>query len=101
MPTSGVKIIRPFKGRKILAQDTNTVTARVFLSAEGVLPHYWYVDGKFVASDVTGNGLFVELIPGQHKISVLSGAESDAGEFEVLSRNALGMASDVRLLSPD
>ncbi|MDR0648310.1 MAG: penicillin-binding protein 1C, partial [Synergistaceae bacterium] len=35
VPTSGVKIIRPFKGRKILAQDTNTVTARVFLSAEG------------------------------------------------------------------
>ncbi|MDR1019783.1 MAG: penicillin-binding protein 1C [Synergistaceae bacterium] len=101
VPSSGVKITRPFKDRKILMQDTSEVSARVFLSAEGPLPHYWYLDGKFIASDTTGKGLFFEVLPGQHTIAVLSATENDAMEFEVITANADGIESDVKLLSPN
>jgi penicillin-binding protein 1C len=99
--TSGVKIIRPSKDRKILAQDSNAATVRVFLSAEGPLPHYWYLDGKFLAPDTAGSGLFVEVSPGQHKATVLAGMENDAIEFEVLASSVQRIGSDIKALVPN
>jgi penicillin-binding protein 1C len=80
----GIKITRPFSKRSIIKNGDSSVM-RVFFSAEGELPHYWYLDGRFQAVDQDGAGLFMDVPRGRHKASVLSGEMSDAVEFEVIT----------------
>jgi penicillin-binding protein 1C len=78
---NSVKIIRPVSGHTVILQ--NGESERVFLSAEGDAPHYWYLDGKFIGISPDGRGLFADVARGSHKASVLSGESSDTVSFEV------------------
>ena len=76
-----VKIIRPTEGSTIILQN-NEPTERIFLSAEGNFPHYWYVDGKFVGISYT-DGIFTDVTPGTRKATVLSGSANDTVTFNI------------------
>ena len=76
-----VKIIRPSEGNTIVLKNINQ-TERIFLSAEGDTPHYWYIDGKFIGI-CDSEGLFTDVKPGTHKVTVLSGNASDTVTFYV------------------
>jgi penicillin-binding protein 1C len=77
-----IKIIRPVAGHTVVMKD-NSKPERIFLSAEGEPPHYWYLDGKFIGTSQDGKGMFADIHHGSHKISVLSGESSDTVSFEV------------------
>jgi penicillin-binding protein 1C len=93
----GVKITRPFKNKKILTEK-NVSAARIYLSAEGALPHYWYLDGRFLATDSEGRGLFFDVPTGSHRLSVLSGEDSDLIEFEVFDPENDAVANKLKIL---
>jgi penicillin-binding protein 1C len=77
-----VKIIRPVAGHTVIMKN-NDKPERIFLSAEGDAPHYWYLDGKFIAVSGDGKGIFTDVTNGRHRASVLSGESSDTVSFEV------------------
>jgi penicillin-binding protein 1C len=79
-----VKIIRPASGHIVILQN-NEKPERIFLSAEGGAPQYWYLDGKFIGISRDGKGLFADVTRGRHRASVLSGESSDTVSFEVKS----------------
>jgi membrane carboxypeptidase/penicillin-binding protein PbpC len=79
-----VKIIRPVSGNVIIASGKKNAQ-KIYFSAEGEYPHYWYVDGKFMGVAKNDDGLFVDVRPGKHKASVLSGNTSDTITFEVMA----------------
>ncbi|MDR1509515.1 MAG: penicillin-binding protein 1C [Synergistaceae bacterium] len=81
-PGNNVKIIRPASGHTVILQN-NGGKERIFLSAEGEAPHYWYLDGKFIGISRNGKGIFTDVGRGRHKASVLSGESSDTVSFEV------------------
>jgi len=76
-----VKIVRPAEGSIIILQN-NESSKRIYLSAEGDFPHYWYLDGKFIGISY-GEGLFADVARGIHKAAVLSGNASDTASFEI------------------
>jgi penicillin-binding protein 1C len=78
----GIKIIRPVAGHAVILKNKGE-KERIFLSAEGEAPHYWYLDGKFIGVSHDGKGLFTDVAQGLHKASVLSMEFSDAVSFEV------------------
>jgi penicillin-binding protein 1C len=82
IPTTGIKITRPFDGRTI-AKESPASMIRIFFSAEGPTPHYWYIDGRFQNIDTIGNGLFFDIPIGHHRAAVLSGQDSDSINFDV------------------
>jgi penicillin-binding protein 1C len=96
---SGVKITRPFRDREIIMYDVNKKTTKVFLSAEGSLPHFWYLDGRYIATDANGDGLFIEASPGKHEATVLSGAQSDVCKFEIIKVNVDQTEDGAKILS--
>jgi penicillin-binding protein 1C len=100
IPSSGIKITRPHANRKILIQGNEKKTAQVFFAAEGQPPHYWYLDGKFLSVDTTGEGLLFDVKAGRYKVSVLSGNESDTREFEVISSGVHQAEEGVKILVP-
>ena len=77
---TGVKITRPVAGSRIVITEGNT--SKLYLSAEGKPPFYWYLDGKYLARDEYGEGLLIDIGTGAHRVSVLSGEESDVVSFE-------------------
>jgi penicillin-binding protein 1C len=77
-----IKIIRPSPGHAVILQKSDGVE-RIFLSAEGDYPQYWYLDGKFVGVCENTEGIFTDVSSGIHKVSVLSGETSDTVSFEV------------------
>lgn len=79
-----VKITRPARGSTVFISEGNT--AKLFLSAEGNPPFYWYLDGKFLGIDKNGKGLLTDISKGKHKASILSGNKSDVLFFEVSDR---------------
>jgi penicillin-binding protein 1C len=98
IPSPGVKITRPFKNRKILTEKGVGV-ARVYFSAEGALPFYWYLDGRFLAADFEGRGLFFDISAGSHRASVLSGEDSDLIEFEVFDPEDATDTPELKILN--
>jgi penicillin-binding protein 1C len=76
-----IKIIRPASGHTVVLRR-ETGTERIFLSAEGDAPHYWYLDGKFVGISPKGEGLFADVSSGNHRASVISGESIDTVSFE-------------------
>jgi penicillin-binding protein 1C len=80
--TNNIKIIRPTTGHTVVLQKDSGVE-RIFLSAEGDTPHYWYMDGKFFSVSPNGEGIFADVSAGRHKVSVMSGDSSDSASFEV------------------
>jgi penicillin-binding protein 1C len=83
-----IKIIRPSPGHTVILQKPHDVE-RIFLSAEGDYPQYWYLDGKFVGVCENDDGIFADVSPGVHKASVLSGETSDTVSFEVKAPNEI------------
>jgi membrane carboxypeptidase/penicillin-binding protein PbpC len=83
-PQSNVKIIRPTSGHIVILQSDGK-PERIFFSAEGAVPQYWYLDGKFIGISRDGKGLFADVTRGRHRTSVLSGESSDTVAFEVKS----------------
>ncbi len=83
-PVKSVRITRPLNGSKMpLAAEAKSL--RLFLSAESGEEQYWYLDGQFVQRS-NGDGIFVDAQRGRHKLSVLSGEESDSIEFEIVAQ---------------
>ncbi|MDR0616039.1 MAG: penicillin-binding protein 1C [Synergistaceae bacterium] len=101
IPSSGIKITRPFQNRKIIMHDNDKGTAKVLFAAEGRLPHYWYLDGKFLSADTTGGGLLADVPAGRHKVSVLSGSESDDRQFEIISADVTATKDGLKVLVPE
>jgi hypothetical protein len=83
-----IKIIRPSPGHTVILQKPHGVE-RIFLSAEGDYPQYWYLDGKFVGVCENDDGIFADVSSGVHKASVLSGETSDTVSFEVKAPNEI------------
>ena len=81
LSVKNVKIIRPMEGSTIILQNNETAE-RIFLSAEGDFPHYWYVDGKFIGI-CEADGIFTDVTPGTRKVTVLSGSANDTVTFNV------------------
>ncbi|MDR1916053.1 MAG: penicillin-binding protein 1C [Synergistaceae bacterium] len=79
-----VKIIRPLAGHSIIIRDGQE-SERIFLSAEGKPPYFWYLDGTFVGTDIKGDGIFTEAHRGRHKASVLSNGNTESVVFDVLT----------------
>lgn len=77
-----VRITRPVNGSRL--HLTKGDTGKVFLEAEGASPFYWYLDGRFLDVDKDGSGIFADVDEGVHRLSVLSGEESDRVAFEAL-----------------
>jgi penicillin-binding protein 1C len=100
IPSSGIKITRPHENRKILIGSDGKMTVKVFFAAEGQLPHHWYLDGKFLATDTTGDGVFSDVKAGRHRSAVLSGNESDTREFEIISQDVTQAEDGLKMLVP-
>jgi penicillin-binding protein 1C len=83
IPAHLVRITSPASNRTIILQNGQGTTERIFLSAEGDPPHYWYLDGKYIGKSQNGDGMFADVGHGHHKLSVLSGEASDLISFEV------------------
>jgi penicillin-binding protein 1C len=86
-----VKIIRPSSENAIIARGNENIQ-KVYFSAEGEYPHYWYLDGKFIGIVKKGDGLFADVALGKHKASVLSGNINDTVAFEVRASRDLDTA---------
>jgi penicillin-binding protein 1C len=84
-----VKIIRPARGQTMILEEQDE-TGRIFLSAEGDAPHYWYLDGKFIGISLNGEGIFMDVSRGTHKASVMSGDSSDTVSFEARTPKEIG-----------
>jgi hypothetical protein len=82
-PTTSVRIIRPLAGSSVILKY-GALREKLFLSAEGSPPYYWYIDGKFAGVDPVGAGLFAEVAAGSHKVSVMSKNTTDSVFFNVL-----------------
>ena len=82
-----VKITKPFhRTRYRLEKEKTNITIR--FSAEGPLPHHWYLDGIFLGVDRNGEGFFADVSAGTHVVSILSGGETDRVSFEVAKFDA-------------
>lgn len=79
-----IHILRPRPGDKILKTSPQEQTA-VFFSAEGPAPHYWYLDGQYLATDKSGAGFYKEIPNGKHRATVLSAGNKRTVNFEVLT----------------
>ncbi|MDR1472536.1 MAG: penicillin-binding protein 1C [Synergistaceae bacterium] len=77
-----IKIVRPSPGDTVILKNENA-KEKIFLSAEGDPPHYWYIDGKFTGADITGRGITVDVGEGNHRASVMSNGEADSARFHV------------------
>lgn len=78
-----VKIVRPIDRSKIIL-DPGQNSKKINLRAEGSGNYNWYLDGKYIATDDRGLGIFMEVSKGFHKLTVLSGSAQDSIEFEVV-----------------
>ena len=95
--TVSVKIIRPANGSRIVITEGRS--SKLYLAAEGTLPFYWYLDGRYLGIDRYGEGVLVDIGAGMHRVGVLSGEESDAASFEAVYKEATVPAHDgVRIL---
>jgi penicillin-binding protein 1C len=92
---NNIKITRPVSGHTVMLQN-NAASERIFLSAEGDAPHYWYLDGKFIGVSQNGEGLFFDVSRGAHKASVMSGESSDSVSFAVRTPKEIGSIDKVR-----
>ncbi|MDR3255055.1 MAG: penicillin-binding protein 1C [Synergistaceae bacterium] len=93
----GVRITRPTKGAQVLSRRGEVV--RIFFSAEGRPPYYWYMDGKFAGVDEKGDGVFFNVSAGRHRASVLSGERNDSAVFEVLRSDRLTLDEPENILN--
>jgi penicillin-binding protein 1C len=94
----GVKIIRPVRGGRFVAHAKSN-EARLFFSAEGASPFYWYIDGKFAGVDSSGDGIFFNILKGPHRASVLSATQSDSVNFDVITSLREESESGVNILN--
>jgi penicillin-binding protein 1C len=94
----GIRITRPTGNKKIIAEK-NKLNTRLFFVAEGPLPHYWYLDGKFIGMDKNGSGLFSDTSIGLHRASVLSMNASDTVEFNVVENSPRNFGNAEKILN--
>lgn len=82
-PARALRITRPRRGSQHVLQKGGGAL-RLFVSAEGGGEQYWYLNGRFAAKNPGAEGIFIDVPAGVHRLSVLTGEESDVVEFEVL-----------------
>ena len=78
-----IKITKPLPHSRYRL-DKEEERLSILLSAEGSLPHHWFLDGEFLTTDRKGDGIFVDVRRGIHSVSVLSGKHTDRSTFEVV-----------------
>ncbi|MDR3321195.1 MAG: penicillin-binding protein 1C [Synergistaceae bacterium] len=94
----GVKIVRPVRGGRFVANGDNG-DVRLFFSAEGNPPYYWYIDGAYAGVDTIGDGIFFDLLKGSHRVSVLSGSNSDFMNFAVIDASRTESEPEANILN--
>jgi penicillin-binding protein 1C len=83
IPLQSIRITKPLsRARYRLGKEDQKMS--LLLSAEGPLPHYWFLDGEFLGEDRAGDGIFADVQRGSHTVSVLSRGQTDRLTFDVL-----------------